>query len=291
MRNYSAAFQAHLDSGTTTLCFCWKVTRADGVVMGFTDHDENLTVLGVEYEASTGFSATQIEANLDLAVDNLEVDGALQSEGISEEDLALGLYDGAEVLVYWVNWRDPTVWALMSRSTIGEVTRNGIAFVAELRSLAQQLQQRVGRQFQRYCDAILGEPRCGVDLSLPAFRGEGEVADVTGRIIRATGIDSFTTDWFTNGLISFGGEEFRVKRHLNVGGVVTLELWEIMVAPPADGTELVVTAGCNKSIGQCRTRFSNHLNFQGFNLMPGTDALTDYPTVGDSSQDGLSLFR
>ena len=31
---------AKLDSGATTLCRCWLITRSDGVVQGFTDHDE-----------------------------------------------------------------------------------------------------------------------------------------------------------------------------------------------------------------------------------------------------------
>ncbi len=40
MRTIPSALQAKLDSGVTTLCRCWIVTRRDGVVLGFTDHDE-----------------------------------------------------------------------------------------------------------------------------------------------------------------------------------------------------------------------------------------------------------
>ena len=35
----SADLQAHLETGTTTLCRCWAVTRRDGELYGFTDHD------------------------------------------------------------------------------------------------------------------------------------------------------------------------------------------------------------------------------------------------------------
>ncbi len=45
MRAVPAALQSKLDSGVTTLCRCWIVTRRDGVVQGFTDHDED--VVGV----------------------------------------------------------------------------------------------------------------------------------------------------------------------------------------------------------------------------------------------------
>ena len=40
---------AHLASGTTTLCWCWRLARRDGVVMGFTDHDKALTFDGTTY--------------------------------------------------------------------------------------------------------------------------------------------------------------------------------------------------------------------------------------------------
>lgn len=39
MKNIPPALQAHLDSGTTTLAWCWRMTRADGTAFGFTDHD------------------------------------------------------------------------------------------------------------------------------------------------------------------------------------------------------------------------------------------------------------
>ena len=38
MKNISPDLQAHLDSGTTTLCWCWKIVRGDGTTFGFTDH-------------------------------------------------------------------------------------------------------------------------------------------------------------------------------------------------------------------------------------------------------------
>jgi hypothetical protein len=44
MRIIPPALQARLDGGATTLARCWIVTRRDGVVQGFTDHDEDLVV-------------------------------------------------------------------------------------------------------------------------------------------------------------------------------------------------------------------------------------------------------
>ena len=55
MKNISAALKAHLQLANTTMCTCWKATLKNGTIYGFTDHDQDLTVLGVLYQASTGY--------------------------------------------------------------------------------------------------------------------------------------------------------------------------------------------------------------------------------------------
>jgi hypothetical protein len=59
MRSIPSALQAKLDSGATTLARCWTVTRRDGVVLGFTDHDGDLAVGGSTCRAATGFTASE----------------------------------------------------------------------------------------------------------------------------------------------------------------------------------------------------------------------------------------
>ena len=66
MKALSAALQAHLDSGTTTLAWCWRIERSDGVVFGFTDHDRPVAFEGVTYEPESGFAASEIRSGVDL---------------------------------------------------------------------------------------------------------------------------------------------------------------------------------------------------------------------------------
>ena len=73
----SERFQAHLSSGHTTLARCWQVVRKDGVVLGFTDHDRDLSFDGVTYRADTGLSALSLAQSTGLSVDNTEAIGAL----------------------------------------------------------------------------------------------------------------------------------------------------------------------------------------------------------------------
>ena len=63
-----------------------------------------------------------------LAVDNLEVTGALSSASLAEDDLAAGLYDDAEVEIFRVNWADVSERVLMRAGQLGEVKRSGPPF-------------------------------------------------------------------------------------------------------------------------------------------------------------------
>ncbi|MEG6510088.1 DUF2163 domain-containing protein [Methyloligella sp. 2.7D] len=146
MRVLPAGLQAHLDSGATTLCTCWRLTRNDGTVLGFTDHDHDLSFGGVAYEAAAGFSASEVESSVGLGVDNLDVESVLQSDRLNETDLAAGLFDNALIDIYRVNWQDVDQRVLLRSGSIGEVSRGQHAFSAEVRGLAHELQQEKGRR-------------------------------------------------------------------------------------------------------------------------------------------------
>ena len=59
MKSLPLAFQSHLDSGATTLAWCWRLTRGDGLVQGFTDHDRDLAFDGTTFAAATGFKLSR----------------------------------------------------------------------------------------------------------------------------------------------------------------------------------------------------------------------------------------
>lgn len=297
MKTISAALQSHLESGTTTMCFCWKVTRQDGVVQGFTEHDNDLTFGGVTYKASTGFTASAIQSSLGLNVDNLNVDSALSSETINEIDLSAGRYDAADIELYWVNWADisnANMRLLVAKGNIGEVKRQETSFSAELRSLTQKAQQKTGRTYQRYCDAILGDNRCKVNLNTYKQDGEVETA-IDTRAFKATGITG-ATEYFSLGTVRFTsgqnvGLTFEIKFHMRYdNGDHTIELWAPTPYPITAGDEFDIYPGCKKDRQTCVSKFNNIQNFQGFEFIPGNDAIAKYPTRGAPGQDGRSIF-
>lgn len=293
MKSLSPAFQAHLDDGTTTLAWCWRITRADGVSFGFTDHDRTLSFSGTDFEPESGLTASEVRSGSDLSVDAQDAEGVLTSDRITETDILDGRWDNAEVEVWRVNWVSPAQRVLLRRGAIGQIRRGRLAFVAEVRSLAHVLGQTVGRTFQATCDAALGDTRCGVDLDSSAFRGTGAVIDpLRDRAFTASGLASFTSGWFTFGTVEWtsganAGRRAEIIAHDLTDGIAVLTLLEAPVRPIAGGDGLIVRAGCDKRIETCGAKFGNTASFRGFPHIPGQDAILRYATKDGGHQGSV----
>jgi uncharacterized phage protein (TIGR02218 family) len=297
MRTVPPGLAAHLASGATTLCYCWRLTRRDGVAQGFTDHDEPLAFDGTTFEAASGFRSTEIEARLGFAPSGSEIHGALAAESLREADLAAGRYDDARVELYLVDWSEPANRLLLRAGNLGEVRREGAAFAAEIRSPAHRLAEERGRLYGATCDADLGDARCGVDLDTSQLRATGAVAALEGAtLLRVSGLDGFDDGWFARGRLVWSsgvnaGAAVEVKEHRAAAGEVRLALWQRMAEPIAPGDAFVVSAGCDKRFETCRTKFANAVNFRGFPHMPGNDFVVAYPVPGEPGHDGKVLRK
>jgi uncharacterized phage protein (TIGR02218 family) len=289
VRAIDASLQADLDAGATTLCRCWRLARADGLVQGFTDHDADIAFGGTDYRAATGFTASAIESSLGLNVDGLDVAGALASGSLTELELAKGFWDNAAVTIFLVDWQAPSRRTILFSGSIGEVSRSGSGFVAELRSLSHALNQPTGRLYGRLCDADLGDARCGVDLDDPDFRADGAVVEVRSmKRFTTTGLNGYPAGRFTRGRLLWtsganAGAAMEVSRHAKPDEII-IELFEDMAAAPAAGDGFTVTAGCDKTAKTCRRVFGNVVNFRGFPDIPGNDWLLSPPSKQDKKR-------
>jgi uncharacterized phage protein (TIGR02218 family) len=280
MKALSAALAAHLASGTTTLCWCWKIVRRDSLIQGFTDHDTPVALDSLACEAVSGFTASEVQSTLGLAIDNLSVTGALSSATLNEADLAAGLYDGADIEIWRVNWSSPDQRVLMRKGTIGEVKRGKTAFSAEVRGLAHALNQPVGRAYGYSCDADLGDARCTKNIATSDFTASGTIATaLDNRRFAVSGLDAYASGWFAGGKLMFtaganAGHAMEVKRH----ATGSIELWQAMSETVAPGDAFIVSAGCDKQFTTCKTKFANGINHRGFPYMPGNDVALAPPT-------------
>jgi len=289
MKSFSTSLQTHLDSGTTTLAWCWRLTRNDGAVFGFTDHDRPLTFDGTTFEPESGFTASEIRSGSDLSVDAQEAEGVLTSTTITETDILDGRWDNATVEIWRVNWADTTSRALLRRGAIGQVRRGRLHFVAEMRSLAHVLGQTLGRTFQASCDAALGDSRCGIDLNGAAFKASGTVVTLSGdRGFAVSGLSGFSNGWFALGALHWltganTGRRVEVLSHVISGADVKITLLETPVRPMEVGNTFDIFAGCDKRFETCQARFANAVNFRGFPHIPGQDTIIRYAAKGDAN--------
>ncbi|WP_145103271.1 DUF2163 domain-containing protein [Cereibacter sediminicola] len=287
---------AHLKNGATTVCRCWAVTRRDGRVFGFTDHDRDLGFEGILFRAETGLTSTALQQTTGLSVDNAETVGALSHASVTEGDLLAGRFDGAGVLAWLVNWMDPGERLLQFRGTLGEITHAGGRFRAELRGLTEALNQPQGRVYQRDCQSVLGDGKCGLDLSNGAFSVERSVGSVKGRqVFGFAGLAAYADRWFEQGRLvvlsgTAKGSIGVVKNDRRSGDARTIELWEALGPEIAAGDLVRLEAGCDRRAETCRLKFGNLRNFRGFPHLPGEDWLSAYPASAKAN-DGGSLWE
>jgi uncharacterized phage protein (TIGR02218 family) len=286
MKTVSVALKAHLAGEVTTLCTCWRITRRDGTEFFFTDHDVDLVVDSETYVAAVGYTRTAIAANADMSVDNMDVNGIFDDASITETDLRSGLFDGAEVRVFLVNWANPAQGSMaLRRGRLGDVlvTPSGV-FQSQLMGFGQVLQQTVGDLFTPSCRADLGDGKCGIDLDAGGWRKTATVASVTdARTFTIAVTEPRAVDgWFVDGVVTFisganAGRSMEVKAWTQATATVTLFL--PMPVPIQIGDTLTLYPGCRKTTADCRDKFANIVNFRGEPFVPGLDGLLQSPAT------------
>jgi uncharacterized phage protein (TIGR02218 family) len=296
MRAIDAGLAAHLAGGETSLAHCWKITRADALVLGFTDHDGAIGFAGTQFVPAHGLDGGEAPAKLGAQVETSEVLGVLHADAISEDDILLGRYDGAQVETWRVNWADAKERLLLRTDTIGEIVREDGVFRAELRSLQQGLNATHGRVYQGLCDARLGDGRCGVALDNSAYRAVAEVIgfDDPYRIVVA-GLQAFEANWFAFGTAEWtGGRRVGLRdgvlTHARVGGADVLGFAVKLADWISLGDTLTVLAGCDRRFATCKGKFGNSVNFRGFPHIPGSDYVLRHPRNGQVL-DGRAVVK
>ncbi|MEL6318080.1 MAG: DUF2163 domain-containing protein, partial [Pseudomonadota bacterium] len=269
-----------------------------------TDHDRALSFDGLAFRPETAIDAAALERGLGLAIDNLEISGALSSRAIRDVDIERGLYDGAEIALWRVDWSAPALRVLLFRGRIGEIRRlsgpdldgpqDRGAFFAEIQGLSERLNRPTGRVIAPTCDARLGDARCGVDLAALAVAATVAAIETSDAIL-ISGPDPATAARYTRGALAWtsGGnapDRAAIKRCARINDAVRLSLWAPPAAPIAVGDALSLSPGCDKLWTTCRDVYANTARFRGFPHVPSDDWVTTYPARG-GRHDGASMNR
>ena len=307
MKTASAALQAHFGQDCTTLAVIWKVVRADGVILGFTTHDQDIAYQAqgklpeaepTTYEAVTGLSNTASESSSDMSVDNVEVTSFLDSSAISERDIRAGKYDNACIVQRVVNWADLTQGDMIQRvGWMGAIKMvNGVAF-SELRGLTQRLTTAVGSTYGPNCRAELfsnlaeddGSWRpwyCNADGT--AYVQNGTLASSPDAMtlvpeaglleIGGSPVGPALAGWFDNGLITFtSGALNDYSFEIKTWDGTDLAMFLPMPIQPSAGDTFTIWPGCDHTAGAggC-LKFNNIVNFRGESFIPCADMVLNY---------------
>lgn len=269
MKTQSPELAAHRAGGTTTLAYCWRVTRLDAAVYGFTSADTDLTFEGQLYQSANGFSPSAIASAADLSVTNLEVIGPLNAVTVSEDDVTAGRWDGATVEVFEVNYKDLSMGSmLLSSGTLGNINTGQLEFQAEQRGIEQTLQQPVGRVYAPGCDATLGDARCGVNL--PALQVAGTVTSTTSQRAFSASALGQVADYFGGGVVTWvTGLNAGLRMEVQTFATGAFSLALNMPYAIAVGDTFTAVPGCRKRRTEdCKDKYSNVINFRGFPDVP-----------------------
>jgi uncharacterized phage protein (TIGR02218 family) len=264
-----------LEAPLTGFALCWRVERRDGVALGFTAHDRDLTIDGFRYRASPGIAPSAIEDGDPIEADTLEIAGALTAGAISEADLRAGRWNGAAVRVLAADWSDPAQNVELVRGELGAVSLERGRFSAELKGPGALLDRPVVEETAPLCRAELGDRRCRTDMA-------GRTSMV--RILSAAD-EVLTLDRSEPVPNGWGGGRLRWLDGTNGGlsaTVLASSGADVRLSEPPPfvveaGMRVEISEGCDKRFETCRARFANAANFRGEPHLPGIDLLTRYP--------------
>ncbi|GAA4046012.1 DUF2163 domain-containing protein [Parerythrobacter jejuensis] len=253
----------------------WRIERQDGVTLGFTSHDRDLTFDGVTYRAAPGVLPSAIRKTSGLSGDSAEMAGPLSHDSISSTDLARGRFDNARVSIGAVDWETLERVNLYNGS-IGRVSEEADGFSAELLSSKEQLSFDHIPRTSPTCRAEFCGPGC--TLSAARFSRECTAIAIDHQANTVTFDHSAGSELVYGQIRWLDGPQIGQKQEIVAvadGGVIVDSQIDPATLP---GMRAVVREGCDHTIATCYNRFSNAVNFQGEPFLPGNDLLARYPT-------------
>jgi len=150
--------------GLTAMTFSWTIERKDGAGIALTSHDRPISIDGVDHDPASGLMPNAVQdGKLDEPL--AELSCALESGGLTSEDLQSGRWDGARATLRAVDWDTRGQVAQLARGEIGEVAIEDDKFTVEFRGAGRYLAQPVCPTISPTCRAALGDKSCRVDLS------------------------------------------------------------------------------------------------------------------------------
>lgn len=275
----------------TKFCQCYKITRRDGISFAFTTHNEPIDFNSATFTPCYSFSPTASETGImaNRGVGDVEINGIIGQDYITEHDLAHGLFDGAIVDVYRVEWGESRAGSKrLIRGIISSVSVSKTRYSMQVLTIGQKFDQTpLIDVYTPACRYELGVSPCPFDISTLEYNGTVTGVPVDAGINRSRYrqfFDSAITE--TNGYYSLGkivwvtGNNAGITSEIKTYDSTTdaIVLWNPMPFKIEIGDTYTMTPGCDKTRTHHTIKFGLTMDsFGGFPDLPGNDALMRTP--------------
>ncbi len=275
MRTASAEYEEALAQETTTLALLWKVTRADGTILRFTDAVRPVEISGDgTYRADISFTSSAIFTSRTLSRgQNVTISVVMDDLGLRESDLRNRLYDNAVGEVSQVDYENPDFGVLkLFTGTFGTIKitdKKRATIEIQPTSGAVGAGRTIGgEKYSQTSRASLGDARCGVDIE--ALKVAFTVDSASGGSFVASELTQDAGHW------AFGYVKWLTGA--NAGRINTVQNSDqdttsaFLSATPFNPIEIGDTGeifpGCDKLVTTCRDKFDNVNNMRAEPFVP-----------------------
>jgi uncharacterized phage protein (TIGR02218 family) len=253
----------------------WRIYRKDGVALGFTSHDRDLSFGGIRHRAAPGMLPSAIRRTAGFDGDSAEMQGALTHDAIGADALGQGRFDGARVEVGAVDW-ETTRHAVLYNGSIGTVAQEGGGFTADLLSAKAVLAADPVPRTSPTCRAVFCGPGCGLSSARYTHRAELVAADAVASRAR---FEVAAPERFAAGTLRWlGGPHAGLAMEIVAADADGFLVDAALASSLLPGTPALLREGCDHLLATCTRRFDNAANFRGEPFLPGNDLLARYPS-------------
>lgn len=280
-----------------TLVICVRIEARGGQVLRFISYPHDLAMSnGNLYRSDLGYEPTAFSVTNGPAPPVLDLSGVFDAFGISRDELISGVWNSAKAYVFATSWANPVEdEEPIGKFVLGKVRIQDERYVVEKMGLIDALNQDEGRTHGPLCPWTLFDetldgdvlpyhrsrctgPRSNPDGPLLAnYKVTGTVTHVTSNQVwrdenRAEAAGYFnrgSVRWLTGNNAGLRSQE--IKAHA-ADGTITQFLPTYYPVQVGDQYEMIPGCDKRKTGGDCVGKFSNAINFGGFEEVPTSSA-------------------
>lgn len=267
-----------------TSAWCLRIVCENGITIRLTDYPFDLTMSNSQiYRTDSGYSPSSLSEVSTLAPSAFDLEGIVGNGGITRDQIAGRIFDGAKIFLFRVDYLNPVEdYEECGCGWLGKTELIDGKYRIEMMSLSDALNEGVSVTCTPLCRHAFGSTgyaECGIALG--PLTVTGTLTHVGSAAVVRDSTRGEAEDWFGAGTLrmtsgpNVGMRPVEIKSYAADG---TISLQEPLYYLPSVGQTYEMIPGCRKRRTEdCKIKWNNVLNHGGF---PDTPPSSTYQTVG-----------